>query len=297
MTSDHFLIISPTAGFANRLRATNSALILAEATGRKLLHRWLPTQTNHPQKHIHYLEHIRLEDIFEYGEGMRPAPDTYQPQLVLSEWVQGDYWFPYQSSAQSFFQHYAKERSRDTAAQVLLSKATTILIETSLRFWPYEHPGIADGLPPLIERPSIQAAYKKIPPSKFYLKILDSFDNCSAGIAIRRGDLLNYNYSSNQDPDFIVSCVRSIASEYDTVAVFSDDHAFSLEIQLKAGIKVFGSRFNDLVGKLLPHQKAALTFFFLALKCNTIFGTPGSSFAQEAALYGGQRYFSLGENI
>lgn len=59
---------------------------------------------------------------------------------------------------------------------------------------------------------------------------------------------------------------------------------------LRCQINVPSGLFSREVCDLPRHEKAMFDFLFLALKCEHIYGTPGSSFAQEASLYGLKHY-------
>ena len=72
--------------------------------------------------------------------------------------------------------------------------------------------------------------------------------------------------------------------------IFSDDSELVEHLAALPGINQEYPLLSNMLKKLLPHQKAMTTFLFLALKCKEIYGTPVSSFAQEAALFGNRSY-------
>ena len=78
--------------------------------------------------------------------------------------------------------------------------------------------------------------------------------------------------------------------------IFSDDSELVEYLTSLPGITQEYPLFSNMLRKLLPHQKAMTTFLFLAFKCQIIYGTPTSSFAQEAALFGNRSYDTVLRN-
>ena len=289
-TRNRNIIISPQAGFANRLRALNSALIAADESTRNLYHYWLPSQPNHRESHINWIKQTALDHFFECKGIQSANPKDLQPDLVLSEWACTDRWYNTQSNAQVSFGKNANTRASNYLETVLNSKAETILMETTLRFWPHDHKGLDKSIPTGEEARRIHNTYSRMIPKRFYIDLISQFAPIDIGIAIRRGDLLKYSKQARQEVDDIYHFIAGLSHDGQRMMIFSDDSELVEHLSSLPGINQEYPVFSNILKRLLPHQKAMATFLFLALKCEAIYGTPESSFAQEAALYGNRRY-------
>jgi len=289
-THNRNIIISPQAGFANRLRALNSALIAADESSRNLYHYWLPSQPNHRERHINWIKQTALDHFFECTEIQSANPKDLEPELVLSEWARNDHWYNTQSNAQVAFGKNANTRSSNYLETILNSKAETILIETTLRFWPHDHKGLDKEIPTGEEARRIYETYSRLIPKKFYQDLISHFSPIDVGVAIRRGDLLNHSKQARQEVHDIYNFLVGLSSGGQKIMIFSDDSELVEHLAALPGINQEYPLLSNMLKKLLPHQKAMTTFLFLALKCKEIYGTPESSFAQEAALFGNRSY-------
>ena len=290
------IIIAPQAGFANRLRALNSAILTAAESSRNLYHYWKPCQANHSESHINWIKYTSLDHFFECEEILRALPEDTKPDLVLSEWGFNDHWYNVQSNAQLDLGIKAKKRALDYRQVVLNARAETILIETSLRFWPHDHKGLEKTIPTGEEALRIHNAYSQLTPKRFYLDLISHFEPIDIGVAIRRGDLLKYSNDARQEVLDIYNFLVELGSGGRKIMIFSDDSELVDHLTSLPGITQQHTLFSNLLLKLLPHQKAMATFLFLALKCQTVYGTPTSSFAQEAALFGNHPYDTILRN-
>jgi len=297
------LIISPHGGIGNRLRAINSAMIIGSLTGRTVFHAWLPSSkiwtSSEQMVWPDWYKRIRLyplEHFFEAGPSLTPVPAGFPVDLVLSEWAPGDWWFPMQSSGQSYLNITAESRSENIFSSVASSVADVILLETTLRTWPGDCPGINRSLPAAGDRLVIHEFYRKLRPLPKYIELLDCLGFVDAGIWIREGDLKDYFPAADQAFEVIADWIESLKDRFATIAIFSIDDELADRLYVRCRLDVPQGLFSRAVCDLPRHEKAMFDFLFLAMKSNFIFGTPGSSFAQEAALFGLRPYAEvLGE--
>ena len=284
------LIISPQAGLANRLRAINSALILAEISERRLLHCWHPIRPGHGQAHVNLIQQCGFEEFFLANEHISAASKGGTVDEVISEWGPGDYWFQQQSSGQQYFNKYATSRSTNVAARILHSGATSILLETTLRTWPTDHQGIDIRLPSGHAKYAAIDAYKKLSPRPEYLELLQKVPQSTIGIHLRVGDLLKYCPEARQNLDEVAAWIHRLSSPNQNIAIFADDSRVLGSLGLTPDMAAFNNEVHRHLDNLLPAQKAFASLLYLAHKCHVIYGTPGSSFSQEASLFGAKKY-------
>lgn len=288
--TERTLIVSPQAGLANRLRAINSALILAEISERRLLHCWHPIRPGHGQAHINLMQQCGFEEFFLASEYISAASKDDKVDEVISEWGPGDYWFQQQSSGQQYFNKYAASKSTNVAARILQSGATSILLETTLRTWPADYKGIDIHLPSGDARQAAIDAYKKLCPRPEFLELLQKIPDSTIGIHLRVGDLLKYCPEARQDLGEVATWIHRLASHNQNMAIFADDSSVLGALGLTPEMVAFNHEVHRHLDDLLPAQKAFASLLYLAHKCHIIYGTPGSSFSQEASLFGDKKY-------
>jgi len=291
------LIISPHGGLGNRLRSINSAMLIAHETGRQIHHAWLPGSKlwtiGESSVWADWYKRMRLysfEDFFDPEPPLPAVGEGWKVDQVLSEWAPGDWWFPMQSSGQEYLRVAAASRSQDAFKAVASSNAEVILLETTLRTWPHDYPGIHRVLPQGEVKARIHDFYKFLRPKKKYLDLLAHIPSVDAGLWIRQGDLGNYFRAADQSFDAIAEWIDRLKLKFSSVAIFSIDDEIVDHFYLRCQINVPSGLFSREVCDLPRHEKAMFDFLFLALKCEHIYGTPGSSFAQEASLYGLKHY-------
>jgi hypothetical protein len=122
--------------------------------------------------------------------------------------------------------------------------------------------------------------FKLNPRWQYIYNNLPSFDY---GIAIRRGDFLDYFPGDHHKSiDSICSKISNIeGSKY----IVSDDNNYKKEIKERTQILADFNLDN-------PLDMAMLDFLILA-KCKKVIGTKGSSFAKQASLFGNNNYETL----
>jgi len=252
--SEKFLIMSPQAGFGNRLRSLASGILLALQTNRTFRYVWEDTNEMINLKHFKdYFE----ETIFIYDK------DNVKLNSVYSEWKPEDYWYQKQSGGQRKFNF-----NNVLPVNLNLIKNDTsdiILIETSNQ---------------LISDEELYQIYKTyfIPKEK-YKNILNTIPEIETCLSIRRGNLLQYFPDSNQSFEELSKWI--ISSQFKQMVIFSDDHKFRDNLR-----EIFPQISIEL--NLEPFEVAFMEFLIMAFKCKTIYGTPHSSFSEQASIFGGK---------
>ena len=255
------LIISPQAGFGNRLRALSSGIATALKENRTPYYLWEDFTHSH-------LQNLRpFTDFFE--EIIPKANLDIEVDEVLSEWIPGDGWYSLQSSGQRKFNCSNIKKIRD----VFESKDKNVLLETSLTLNNTEDEII-----------SVYQKYFK--PNEYFMNILSDIQNIDVGISIRRGNLLDYFPESRQSKEDIISWINSKFQDK-TVIIFSDDLKFREEIKTKVTCNIYEPKLSKINWEI-----AFTEFLILSYKCNHIYGTPMSSFCEEAGKFGGKRHYN-----
>lgn len=281
------LIISPQSGFGNRLRAISSAIVLAKQCGRKIYHAWAPMTPNENRPLIAPLQKYGYGGFFEQNDNIPLATKELFPYIdvCFSEWSKNDYWYKFQSAAQERFPVIKSIKESNPAKDIYNSMADTILVETSLSMRLDERHGGCDTDRKFNKE--LNKAYNILVPKKKYIRLLDQFKSVDMGISIRRKDLLNYFMEANQDLDRIREWILYI-SNGKKVSVFSDDT--EVRRNMEDAIPDYNHAVSKMLGSLPSHESSFMQFLYLAQKCNAVYGTPASSFAREAAIFGGRPY-------
>ena len=235
---------------------------------------------------VRALQMLRLEDLLT-SDALRPATDITAIDVCFSEWLPDDGWYDVQSSAQRRWFVQPTPTRDDPSALVAASEAPVVLVETSLAFRLEASDGGLDEVAWEHER---TRAYATLEPSTRFARLLADTPTCSVGVSIRRGDLLRYFPSAAQDEGALTRWMIDLAHRY-PVALFSDDSSFRLRIVATArshGGQIVDPFPPDLRARLAPWELGFLEFLYLS-RCPVVTGTPHSSFAREAALFGGCR--------
>ena len=285
------IIISPQGGLGNRLRAVNSALIAAEELGYQIKHAWHSSEPNHNVDFINRLKHFSFSHFFEENF-ILPADKNQEINSVISQCAPGDYWYETHSSAQKKYSAYCLQRSRNTMQELRKSTHNNILIETTLRFWPRNYPGIHETTLNQADSTTVSKAYQKLVPKRVYLDIADKIEPAEIGLWIRAGDLADYYPNARQDIKKIAEWIKYKFSTK-SIAIFSNDINTQDFLYKECELQPPMGYLSEEVFMLPPHQKAFLEFLYLANNCNKIYGTPGSSFGQESALFNLKPYHKI----
>ncbi|MEI8181030.1 hypothetical protein, partial [Aestuariivirga sp.] len=133
-------------------------------------------------------------------------------------------------------------------------------------------------------------AYAQLRPRPEFRALAEAVPTAAVAMTVRRGDLLQYSPESNQDMGGLREWAVQVARR-GSVAVFSDEPAAAAEVA--AAITASGGQCVDYGGlrqpQLRDHLRAFVDFLYIA-RCQLVTGTPGSSFAFEAARFGNRRY-------
>ena len=291
MSQGPSLLVSPQQGFGNRLRALNSACIIAKITNRRLYHCWVGGEIVKGQiEMINRLNATSLEDYFLVSGVSSCLSRDFDVDEVYSEWQPGDRWFENQSSGQRLFNIIASSRNQNPCGQIIESQSNCILLETSLRVWPEKVPGISGITLSGATKNMVSDVYSEFIPSLKYRKLLSDLSPSDACVCVRTGDLGLYYQKANQSITDIVCWLRALKGKYRRITIFSNDPGLPDTLYGLSDIKPNLSMHTESIFSLSQHERAALEFLYLAKKTPVIFATPGSSFAQEASLFGRNRY-------
>lgn len=119
---------------------------------------------------------------------------------------------------------------------------------------------------------------KEFIPHQQFTDLLDdtSYD---VGISIRRGEFLALFPESNQSLSDLSNWTGK-EFEGKNVLIYSDDHTFRNELRSATGFEQDGIKLTALE----TWERGFVEFLSLS-RCSVVYGTPKSSFAEEAALY------------
>ncbi len=286
--TERTLIISPQAGLENRLRAIAAAMVLARQTGRRCLHWWTPTLANDPRPNVNALQQIGLAALFEPCTALPLAtPDDMRAvSACFSEWVPGDGWYVVQSNAQRDWLLLPKNPAGGLPLAELIARsdAPVILLETSIA--ERLGPKLGGALSDAAWNAMMSQAYAQLRPRPEFRALAEAVPTAAVAMTVRRGDLLQYSPESNQAMGDLRGWAAALSCR-GPVAVFSDEAEAAAEVA--AAITAAGGQCVDYRGLrkagLPDHLRAFVDFLYIA-RCPVITGTPGSSFAFEAARFG-----------
>jgi hypothetical protein len=266
------LIVSPQSGFGNRLRALCSAKVFGDRLGRKVLHYWVEDPHMAHLSHINDMKRITPSYIFDLDI---PLFVGERVDVCFTEWLPGDFWYESQSTAQQRLPCAGIRRAADIG-EITTCEEEIILVETSHALKPAQDDALWNAM-----MTDVYKRHFRLNPR--WAKLYDSLPSFDFGVHIRRGDFIEYYPDSDIDP----ATVRSIVGKCDGITViFSDDRNFLFELR-KTMQCPFGIA-EEESGLSGPDVYIAQ---FLALsKCRKVIGTQGSSFSEQAALFGGVDY-------
>lgn len=261
------LIISPQAGFGNRLRALCSGIAVGLREKRDIYYLWEGYNPN-VVINMNKLDHFFDMTIKETSEIEFPEIDE-----ILTEWMPGEAWYNSQSEGQK---KWPNCKNIKRISNTFNGEKDKILIETSLRL------NVSDE-----EMVNVYQHFFK--PKDCYVNYVKRFKDADVGISIRRGVYLyyfpQYNFTVEQYENWMISNFR----EGTTIYLFSCDWNFRDLLKSKLADKF---SFVNIALELERWEVAFIEFLILSYKCDKIYGTPGSSFCEEAGLFGGKRHYS-----
>lgn len=299
------LIISPQAGFGNRMRALSAGILIAEQLNRLPLHYWTPesngpTSSNGPV-HLQEIRQSSFDQYFVQRYNLPCATSRFNATTVdhvYTEWLPHHYWYSLQSRAQRAFLYKSRSRVLDTLNidDQFLYYNRVLLLETSLpvRLSSYKHNNTSWFQQ---EQSRVYQQYFQVQP--FFLDLVQKVAHYDMCINIRRGDLLLYFPEARQDPTTILDWFVGRQKNNSRVLILSNDVLFGQNFtsQLKTRLLTVHRNvtvdFTDdinrrLGGRLDGWQAPFLDFLIMAYRCGYVYGTPRSSFAQEASTFGGR---------
>nr|WIL03482.1 hypothetical protein Cplu_503 [Cedratvirus plubellavi] len=272
------LVISPQGGLGNRLRSTCSALLLAELTHRKPFLYWKAMDKgNSSFAHVKAIQETAFSTFFE--PKVEDFPDTEEVNMCYTEWLPGDHWYAFQNFAQASLPVRNRKKLSSCADEIAKDESQVILIETSL-------PLVLSSYSKEQWQRMLSLTYRKyFIPKRKYLDIVYQLPCLGVGISIRRGEFLWYFPEACQNLEDIVAWILDLKKKHDKIILFSDEEVTRTFLQSKTGSPWGFDRRG-----LSSLEQGFVEFLILSLRCAFIYGTPKSSFAQEAALFGSVPY-------
>lgn len=266
------LVISPQAGFGNRLRALSTGIMLAELTGRAPFHFWTPDPARSHLPHVNDMKDMGPGDVFDLDV---PLFDGEAVDVCFTEWLPHHPWYAEQSTAQASLTCGQVLQLEDLQG-VIACDADTVLIETSLELIA---PHLAQFRQALMHdvyrrRLRLNARWSRI------FETLPVFDNA---VAIRRRDFLFYNPDADVAVEEVARRLRGLSG---SVIVFSDDAGYEAALRAQVGAPLGVVRQESG----LEGRDAYIAQFLVLSKARRVLGTRDSSFAEQAALFGGKPY-------
>lgn len=269
------LVISPQAGMGNRFRALCTAKVLGTLIGRDVFHFWTRDNVFSEKPHVNRMKLITPEYYFQFGIS---AFDGSRVDICYSEWGPNDIWFPEQSTAQRFLkcdQVVGWDRIREIAE----FEGEVALVETSRELI----------FPPQMEFRSVlmgEVYRRDFVLNDRWQAVWENLPSFDIGVHVRRGDLLAYFPEARLQIDQIVARVKALGG---SKMILSDDSGFQNELRMRC---------NAMLGLEIAQSSVGPTdydfiYFLLLSKCQTVYGTPGSSFAEQAALFGRRPYHDI----
>ncbi|CAH6420323.1 Hypothetical protein UVM_LOCUS117 [uncultured virus] len=326
MLTTRRLVISPQAGFANRLRTLCSGVVLARLLGRRPMYYWPGGEPSLPNDPAHVVDMRRCGwSVFfalpPEDERFSAATPDNVPAVdgLLSEWLPGERWYPHQCSAAKAWPSAPLLGRLGTNADLLFAKPycdlEVLMVETSLQLTTT----VSKGADVSWWEARMGEVYRELfLPQPRFRELLSAVPTVDVAVHVRRGDLLWYFEKARQSAQDIVDWLRPRirAAGRDattTMFLFSDDDAFRERIREELSARCNdGQQQHGLLTIVNPseaagenddrkgwldltaHERAFAEFLCMATRVSgTVFGTPCSSFAQQAAICGSRRFVRL----
>lgn len=266
------IVISPHGGFGNRMRAMCGACFIAESKSVPLKHLWDGGLYKCAYPHIQRIHDCSFENFFESTIQRYIVGEDATIPICFTEWMPEAPWYTYQSYGQKKLGITALKRIEPTPSEV------PCLIETTNR----THP--------MTNQQSYDMYTKYFKPKERFMRELDPVVECLVGISIRRGEFLKFFCGSDIPKNRIVQWLQSIQAP---VILFSDDKSYQTEMR-NCLRKPIQCSFETKTWN--PEDRAFLEFLTFSC-CSKLYGTPDSSFVQEAALFGNVPYEGLTPDV
>lgn len=307
---ENILIISPQAGYGNRIRSICSAMLIARQTNRTLYLLWSTQEDeNSFTKDFMQMKSRDWSSYFKPNNNLleiNSSSTDLRCNYIFSEWLPNNkQWYPRQSGGQKFFldkNPLIPLLPISKNEKCLCSPIHTILIETSKRIvLDPKYGGCGDQLE--FDKEMSKIYQMNFIPQDKYIAYMREIPEYNIGISIRRASFeLYFNDKCTSKSRIIIWILsllsKTIKSNNPTIIIFSDDHQFRDEIiyTLIAKFKIKSNYLPKLpINEEIPLEKwevAFLEFLTLSWKCQKIYGTQQSSFAEEAGIFGGKFHYN-----
>ena len=275
MNNKKVLILSPTAGFGNRIRSICGALLLSYMSGRKLYVIW--DKEDVKENDFDSISNVKKTGLTQYFKNIKDCEvlsDKLIPDVCYSEWLPGEFWYDKQSHGQKKL-FPIKTLKYASTSDIISDKSNIILLETSYIIKP-------ENTDEKVWKKILTSIYKNNFDVVEKYKELLGVKNYDVGISIRRGEFLKIYPEINQSVEDISSWITKSFKGL-KVVIFSDDHEFRDKVRQVTGY-IADPIINDV-----SWEKGFMEFLTLST-CTKVYGTKFSSFAEEAALFGDKQY-------
>jgi len=287
----NILLISPNGGFGNRIRAVCGACIMAEKMDMQIAHCWDGSNYICAFPHIQKIHNRGFSYFFK---DIIPEFDKINSYNInnsinlnkiidkcYTEWLPDSIWYHKQNYGQTRY-HITNIDIQENIPKIISNES--FIIETTIN--------LSNAT-----KDEIHKTYMKyfIPNDRFteYMQketITNGLNgsngsNGSIGISIRLGEFLSFFPNSKIDENILVNFIKEIDNP---VILFSDDHGFRNMMRQYIKNPIILSFESDTT--LSESEDIAFLEFLTLSKCNLIYGTDNSSFAEEAANFGGKEY-------
>jgi hypothetical protein len=282
-SKERVVVISPTAGLGNRLRAMCAAAVIAKRMKAKLVHCWDGGRYdcgNHSRLPRTQNYHDRgFEFFFQPDPIPRYDPAVHEkPSIAFTEWLDPhNIWTPIRDYGRRTIQPQHSLQQDKLFASPKLPKCS-VLIETSLPFSKANDVELSQ---------TYQTLFK---PQQRFAELVPTLPSNTTALHVRRGDFLWYFGNANVADDILI---RYVSSFEEPVLIFSDD--VGLKAKLDAAVRVKPN--VTLPSEGLSDEEIAFVEFLTMASAAQVIGTEGSSFSKEAALFGAKPYYVLNEMV
>jgi len=263
------LVLSPCAGFGNRIRSLCGGVVIAKQLGLTIEHLWDGGEYKtaaHYSSHLHHLQYAHDLGYDYYFESKIPSYTGKSISTYYNTYTEEYPWFGYQNYA------YKKLNFRSvnklSADTIIESKSVCIEVAK---------------IPFAISNQEYTETYKEFfIPRENFLRQVPTLEKNTIGISIRNGYDFRFFFTDSivEEKDLI----PFLQKFEEPVVLFSDEKEYATHLRtfLKNPVEI---PFENNSVK----DRNFLEFLTLA-NCSHIYGTKNSSFAEEAALFRGASY-------
>ena len=263
------LVISPMAGFGNRLRTLAGGILTAEKLGLKAYHLWdggeYETVGKHRSPSMAHVQPTHDNGFEFYFEPNIPVYTGDAPEIYYNHFNESTGWFQYQNYAYKRF-GFTNVNLIDGTHEIT---SKSVCIESSIAAYPFPDE-------------EYTRVYKKFfVPKNVFLEQIPTLPENTIGIAIRNAGDFRFFFGEGIVEE---NELRPFLESFDCpVVLVSDDNDYA------GRLRTFLKNPIDL-----PFEKTSAVsgfLYFLTLsRCSKVFGFKDSSFAHQAALFGGASY-------